>query len=663
MYFRYKNIAIHLGLYFLCYSLFYLQACRRSDHNTTVVPPSIMQRIDSMEKRSYSVPIDEGLVLQQQIYVLAKQYGLTDEVIGSYCHQAYLIGRTYMDISQGKALLDSAAELAYKPGHEKMQPVVDLYYSILYNGRDDTLSPYYLERVMPKINELTPHDRIWALGAMGNIHAQRNNSEYARKYYDQALNEAKKLQPRDFKAEIALHDNLAINHFFSERDTLSAVKEWRKGIALITDSIEKLGEIEYICGNFGQNYIDRGMTDSALPLINKYAEIVADHYTQKSSLLLPNIYFAQIAFLKKDYRKADSLLATFGAYIDTIDFSSEDVTTTCVPGEWFVNTYYTTLYKVKKAEGDLPGALKALEDQIRLEVLIRGKKKDEKLLQYDQNLAKTKSEKTIAEQEKKIADDRSTFFLLVTLLLLAIVIGLYIFFRNKKYLYEQKQKALQQHLEIEQKELLLNAEIAERRRIAQELHDELGGALTVIGMATQMLRRSNIEAIATPVEVLERNSQKLATQINEIVWSLNDSNDTLGSLLAYVQRYGEQLLSDARLKHNFNFDMEAADLPIDGYKRRYLYYSIKECLNNIIRHSAATEVYCSASVSREKLVISIEDNGNGMPDDALLIKGNGIDNINNNIQAIGGNVVWERKTKGTCVVLKVPLSEMEATES
>jgi len=61
------------------------------------------------------------------------------------------------------------------------------------------------------------------------------------------------------------------------------------------------------------------------------------------------------------------------------------------------------------------------------------------------------------------------------------------------------------------------------------------------------LHQKNIESIAPQVDTLQRNSKRLTTQVNEIVWSLNDSSGKLGNLMAYIQRYAEQFQADAGL--------------------------------------------------------------------------------------------------------------------
>ncbi|WP_176954567.1 tetratricopeptide repeat-containing sensor histidine kinase [Niabella drilacis] len=624
------------------------QAC----HTKQVLPPAIRHQLDSLKTLSFGVPPDSELAVQEQVTRIARQYQLTDEQIRSYCRTAYIYKWSKMDFERAKKMLDSASILMKQTGRTKMWSTINLYYSSIYFTHMDSMSQYYLEQVLPKLDELDPFDKSMALCSAGNIQKLRKNSSGALAYYARSLNEAKKIRPRNLNAEIGLYNNRALVYYYQLRDTLAALREYRRALALVTDSLEKTGEnAEYIYYNLGRYYIDLKQPDSALRYIQKHAAMTKARYSGKGMPLLPNIYFAQIALLKNEYKKADTLLTAFGRFLDTSNLSDPTFAYD------YIDTYYETLYKLKKAEGNMTLALKALEDQKKFSNRTIQKKENAQLAQSEQTLEKKRMEAALAEQGKKAANSRLIYSVVIFLLLLIIAASLVIFFRNKKRLEEQKLKALQQALEIEKKELLLQAETTERKRIAQEFHDELGGVVTIISMAAGALGRQQKDTADRDLaDVLQRNSKKLNMQINEIVWSLNDKNDDLGSLLAYMQRYTTQFLSDAGLAGSIHFTRELVELPIEGYKRRYLFQSVKECLNNIVKHAGATEVECSAALTPGILTITIADNGKGMPIEHLT-KGNGLDNIRTNIQALGGSVRWEQHA-GTRVVITVPLKAL-----
>lgn len=98
-------------------------------------------------------------------------------------------------------------------------------------------------------------------------------------------------------------------------------------------------------------------------------------------------------------------------------------------------------------------------------------------------------------------------------------------------------------------------------------------------------------------------------------------------------------------------------MKILGYVRRSIFLSLKEILNNIVRHSKATEVTIRIEQVNQSLKITIEDNGVGLTKDintGIVNLGNGLSNIKNSIAKLGGTVNYLIKN-GTIIILKIPI--------
>ncbi|MNY30889.1 Sensor histidine kinase LiaS [compost metagenome] len=93
---------------------------------------------------------------------------------------------------------------------------------------------------------------------------------------------------------------------------------------------------------------------------------------------------------------------------------------------------------------------------------------------------------------------------------------------------------------------------------------------------------------------------------------------------------------------------------IEGFKRRYIFQTIKEIVNNAVKHSQADKINVSVQINDQQLTVQIADNGTGMQPEAFPNKGNGLGNTRNNITAIGGTISWIERA-GTIVSIKVPL--------
>jgi signal transduction histidine kinase len=86
-----------------------------------------------------------------------------------------------------------------------------------------------------------------------------------------------------------------------------------------------------------------------------------------------------------------------------------------------------------------------------------------------------------------------------------------------------------------------------------------------------------------------------------------------------------------------------------------LYRIIQELIGNIVKHAKANEVNMQLSKAKNHLVLTVEDNGIGMPDD-LRKRGMGLDNITSRTEALHGNYHYESTTgKGTISTVRIPI--------
>jgi len=93
---------------------------------------------------------------------------------------------------------------------------------------------------------------------------------------------------------------------------------------------------------------------------------------------------------------------------------------------------------------------------------------------------------------------------------------------------------------------------------------------------------------------------------------------------------------------------------ISGDKRRNIFLSVKETLNNSMKHARASEIRIDFEVTNSLLTIRIADNGVGIDLEKIRRFGNGLKNINKRMKNIGGNYNIENN-KGTVTTLTLPL--------
>jgi signal transduction histidine kinase len=119
--------------------------------------------------------------------------------------------------------------------------------------------------------------------------------------------------------------------------------------------------------------------------------------------------------------------------------------------------------------------------------------------------------------------------------------------------------------------------------------------------------------------------------MREIVWSINPKIDTLGDALPRMLHYASELLEakDIELKAEITPEIESVKLNME--QRRDLYMIFKETVNNLAKHSKATQVNIQFELVDKKLIMVVSDNGTGFDTRAPLLN-NGIRNMQERAQ-------------------------------
>jgi signal transduction histidine kinase len=214
----------------------------------------------------------------------------------------------------------------------------------------------------------------------------------------------------------------------------------------------------------------------------------------------------------------------------------------------------------------------------------------------------------------------------------------------------------------------------ERSRIAQDIHDDLGASLTRIGM----LSESATEDLGNPQRAAESlgkiyfTARELTRAMDEIVWAVNPRHDTLESLSNYITRFAPDFLNAAHVRCRLDAPITVPELVVRSEVRHNLFLAFKEVLNNVVKHSGATETRVALAFESAGLRITVVDNGNGfemgqaasVPHNGRLLTGLGMNSIRNRLAQIGGEALIESASgKGTKVELFVPLPKIIPTPS
>lgn len=207
--------------------------------------------------------------------------------------------------------------------------------------------------------------------------------------------------------------------------------------------------------------------------------------------------------------------------------------------------------------------------------------------------------------------------------------------------------------EYEKEIAVYKAQQEERQRISADMHDELGAGMTAIRLMSEIARNKMKENTPVEIEKISRSADDVLNKMNAIIWSMNSGNDTLDNLVSYIRSYAIEYFDGTQVDCRVQVSEQLPAKELTGDKRRNIFLSVKESLNNILKHAEATAVVIRINTD-EGLEIIISDNGKGIDLDKLRQFGNGLKNIARRMESIGGRYHIENKN-GTVSTLSLPL--------
>lgn len=232
-------------------------------------------------------------------------------------------------------------------------------------------------------------------------------------------------------------------------------------------------------------------------------------------------------------------------------------------------------------------------------------------------------------------------------------------------LQETKQR-LEAALAKEQEVAILQ----ERNRMAREMHDILGHALVLVAVKLEAAQRlQKIDPARGDAEI-ETVKQLVRQSMNELRSSLADLRSPLPavgnkSLAENFLNWANQTAKEGCFELITNLETPTENLPLPFQET--LWRVGREALLNVVKHAAASKVWLTVQYRDETVVLSIADNGAGIPHLAegkarLEIEGHyGVRGMRERLEAIGGHFLIELNAgQGTRITATLPLPTCEA---
>lgn len=198
----------------------------------------------------------------------------------------------------------------------------------------------------------------------------------------------------------------------------------------------------------------------------------------------------------------------------------------------------------------------------------------------------------------------------------------------------------------------------ERARIARDLHDQLGANLTQVALLGELAEADKDlpDEVASHSQQISQTARETTRSLDEIVWAVNPSNDTLEGLANYICKYAQEYLALANLPCRIDVPAQLPAAAIPPEVRHNVFLAFKEAINNVVKHSHATEVWVRLRLQPKRFTLQVQDNGRGMNPQQPTTR-NGLRNMKKRMTDIGGDFsVSSGSSGGTLIELTAPLN-------
>lgn len=202
-----------------------------------------------------------------------------------------------------------------------------------------------------------------------------------------------------------------------------------------------------------------------------------------------------------------------------------------------------------------------------------------------------------------------------------------------------------------------------RKRIASDLHDDIGSNLGSISLIARSARKDLVrlhgpEEVAHDLDEVESIARESSLAMRDIVWLLERRQDSIGDLVDRMRETAGRLLREIDHTVECNSQKTAGKLSLDAKRHLFLFY--KEAIHNVLKHSKADTVSIRLWDDDDKLALEILDNGIGLPSGDVTEHAT-VRKLEDRARVLGGLLqIISSKETGTQIRLLVKRSHLNA---
>lgn len=240
-------------------------------------------------------------------------------------------------------------------------------------------------------------------------------------------------------------------------------------------------------------------------------------------------------------------------------------------------------------------------------------------------------QKEVEAARLKMQGEYKTYFLIVLSIILPVITAIII--RNKRRKQLQKM----------------------RNSIADDLHDDIGSALSSISIMSELAKEEPPKALPLLVSIGE-SSAAIQENMSDIVWAIKSGNDRFENVLKRMNQFASEILDAKNIVLDFKSDptLSASRLTMEQKKNFYLFF--KEVINNAAKYADAKSISVCITQKDHYIEMNINDDGKGF-DTNKIFHGNGMNTLKKRAAELSADFkITSILNAGTSVQLKFKIT-------
>ncbi len=510
---------------------------------------------------------------------------------------------------------------------------------------------------------------------IGSIYAKLNDYKSSNDYYQKALKLS--LEKENYHAIAVIKINLAIN--YQEQKEIDKATSLYNEVIVLSEKKEykHLSLIARL--NIGSVYKDlKKYNEAEIAFSSALDEAITLGYLDDQKVIYDNL--KEIFIAQNDYKKAFKFVTKAFKIKDSINKLQSDKEIN------ELEVKYKTLQKEKEIKVlqvenhnrklELKNQNEAIKN-LKLKQEVEKKENEYKILSFQNASEKKLNEITLLKKDQEIQETKlirqksikNTILYSFLILLIPVISLLFTYYQklqtqnelNKKQeeVSEQKISSLLKDQELKLIKASIEGQDKERKRIAEELHDSIGGNLAAIKLQLNNLTTSNKEDY---LKTINYQIDDTYEQVRSLSHNLTPKKFSKNNFCEVLEEYFNNIGKSSSLNTSFvvypriEIDFLEEILQIEAFK------IIQELITNTIKHSKASSVELQLNLVDNTLSILFEDNGIGF-NPKNNTDGIGFENIKSRLKKIYGTFyIDSRINRGTIINIEIPTLTTIANE-